>query len=947
VGLVQRVCFFALVALGYFFVGQLGLLLAIPPGFASAVGPASGLALACYIIMPTRSTLAGIWLGSALLNFGIVTGNFTQFSWPGALMGASIGAGSMLQVRLAGWLFQRLLSDKKFIDSPHDILKFTLLISPLSCLVGATFGVLTLYLKGFVSLDSLSFTWLTWWVGDTIGAMLFTPLILTLVSANKWLTIQRKLLSLVPTTLIFSSILVLFFGSMQIYRQSQADQLAKVANQMYLDIEQRFSDATSKLLAYSAFFQASDFVSTADFDAFSNTVVARDPTFQAVGWTPAVSHERRAEVEAGVRARGYPDYTFTEPSANGLVVAGQRETYYPVLYIYPFEANKSAFGLDLGANAERLAALRRAFNERQSIATAPIHLIQELEQALGFILYLPVFQAKAASPVSLAENRFLGYVSGVFRIPTVLNRAKHEAGVIGIGIDMSDVTDAQRPQPLQISDLSASPGVTPVIHTFELGQRQYQLCFFISEDYRGDGKDWTSWIILTGGFLIAALFNSVILMLMATTQNIRNEVARKTEDLLNATQEAVEANDAKTKFLANMSHEFRTPLNAIIGLNELCLRTPLTSLQTDYLSKAQLASNTLLALINNTLDYAKIESGKLQIENAEFSLLAIIEKTQAIFSTQALQKGLTFDVSVPARMPSILIGDALRVEQILLNLCSNAFKFTERGGITLALVIRSQTATSIALELIVSDTGIGISSRQQPHLFESFRQADTSTARQYGGTGLGLTISRQFVELMGGVIEVHSELGHGSQFSVRLMFPIGAGSKLVDGMVLNQKLAVPLNRLPRDVTEPALAVATDGTAQAPPTNVPRGTLSGLAILIVEDNAINRLVAEGLLRSEGAEISLAQDGYQALEILKSKPDLDLILLDVQMPGMDGYEVARTIRAMTGEVSHIPIMAMTANVMADDVALCLAAGMDDHIGKPLDINAMADKIVALLA
>jgi signal transduction histidine kinase len=861
-------------------------------------------------------------------------------------MGAGIGAGSALQVLVGGWLFQRLLTDQKFIDSPYDIFKFALLISPLSCLVGATVGVLTLYQSGAVSLDSMSFNWLTWWVGDTLGAMLFTPLILTLVSTKKWLSIRRKLLSLVPTTIIFSAILALFFSSVEIYRQKQIDQLTEVASRLHLGIEQRFIDSANKLRAYSAFFEASDFVSAVDFDAFSSSVVADDPIFQAVGWTPIVPHQRRAKVEASVRARGYPDFTFTESSANGLVPAAERATYYPVLYIYPFEPNKSAFGLNLGADPSRLAALDRAFDEQRSIATAPIDLVQELDKKVGFILYLPVFLAQQASPLSLAENRLAGYVSGVFRIPTVLEIAKHEAGSIGIGIDIKDVTDKQRPVPMEVSDLLALPGFAPVIHTFELGQRHYQLTFFMSENYGADAKDWSSWIILTGGFLIAALFNSVVLMLTTTSQNIRNEVARKTEDLLSATNAAVEANDAKTNFLANMSHEFRTPLNAIIGLNELCLRTPLTSLQTDYLSKAQLASTTLLALINNTLDYAKIESGMLELENADFSLIAIVEKTHAIFSMQALQKGLTFAVTVPARMPSVLVGDALRVEQVLLNLCSNAFKFTEQGGISLALVIRSQTDTSIALELRVSDTGIGISSAQQTNLFDSFRQADASTARQYGGTGLGLAISRRFVDLMGGGIEVHSELGHGSQFCVRLMFPIAAVSDLIDGTVVNQKLALPLNLRLRDSSEPAFAPAADAPAQAAPSDAPRRALNGLTILIVEDNAMNRLVAEGLLSSEGALVTLAHDGYQALEILEATVDFDLVLLDIQMPGMDGYEVARKIRALTGDASRLPIVAMTANVMPDDVALCLAAGMDDHMGKPLDINAMVDQILDLL-
>ena len=935
----HRVKWFLLACLGYGIFGWIGLLLVIPPGFSSAVWPAAGVALALYVMNPTRAIVWGISLGAFLVNFGVGTEGYSQFTWQAVSTGLSISIGAVLQMLIGGRLFRLLLSGDRDIRTPHDILKFVLIISPVGCLISATVGVLSLYLNGLDGLDKVAFSWLTWWVGDTIGAMLFTPLILTLFSSSRPLSASRKLLSLVPITIIFSAIILLFLGSLQVHRQDQINAFNEVATRLHLDIERHLRDSANKLLAYSAFFQASTFVSADDFSAFSTTVLSDNPIFQVVGWTPIVRREQRAAIEAEQRSRGYPAFAFTDPGPNGMVSAAEQDIYYPVLYIFPFESNKRAFGLNLGAIPSRLAALNRALAIRQGVATAPIRLVQEQNGAPGFILYLPVFRVQPLDSESRPASKLQGYISGGFRISTLLDRAEREAQSMGIGLSMDDITDGE--DPLWASAEIAAPEFQPITFSLYFGQREYKLTFFITEKFRLFDKDWTSWIILTAGFLIAALINSVLLMLAATTESIRNEVARKTEDLTQATLLAVEANAAKSNFLANMSHEFRTPLNAIIGLNELCLMTPLSALQTDYLSKAQVASMTLLDLINQTLDYEKIVLGKLELEAAPFSLINVLDKMHAVFATQAVHKKLFFVVTVPALVPEILIGDELRVEQVLLNLCSNAVKFTDQGGVTLALVITSRTQSDTTLELSVTDTGIGMSADEQTHLFESFRQADASTARKYGGTGLGLNISHQLIGIMGGDIEVHSEPGLGSQFAVRLNFQTTQNDAPVKGALSNGGLVGSQAMTQEASIERVYAAAIP---VPPPSEVTKEVLSGLALLVVEDNIINRVVAEGLLRSLGAEITLAVDGFHALEILQSRTDFDIILLDIQMPGMDGYEVARKIRALPGALGQLPLVAMTANVMADDIARCYAAGMNDHIGKPLNIRVMADKILA---
>lgn len=370
------------------------------------------------------------------------------------------------------------------------------------------------------------------------------------------------------------------------------------------------------------------------------------------------------------------------------------------------------------------------------------------------------------------------------------------------------------------------------------------------------------------------------------------------ERLKIAHDEAMAATRAKSDFLANMSHEIRTPMNAILGMGHLLARTELTDKQRDYQQKIATSATNLLGIINDILDFSKIEANKLTLEVAEFDLDTVLTNVATLFNHRAEEKRVEFLLLCPPSVPRKLRGDQLRLSQVLTNLIGNAFKFTERGDVVVSVELLAAEARSVTLRFQVSDTGIGISADHLSRLFESFTQADSSTTRRFGGTGLGLAISKRLVEMMGGAITATSILGEGSTFTfTACMDPVNGGTG--DAVIVDRQ------------SRPLL----------------RGT-----VLLAEDNPINQQVAVELLRAMGVCSVTADNGQDAVE-LAVNGEFDLMLMDIQMPVMDGYEATEQIRKHKLR-AELPIIAMTANAMTGDRERCLAVGMDDHIAKPVD-------------
>ncbi len=422
--------------------------------------------------------------------------------------------------------------------------------------------------------------------------------------------------------------------------------------------------------------------------------------------------------------------------------------------------------------------------------------------------------------------------------------------------------------------------------------------------------------------LVTIATSTWVLILRRRVRSQMVELQKKNQALAQAVEDAKQATRLKSEFLANMSHEIRTPMNAILGMTALAIDSSSRDEQQEYLTDVMSSAESLLSLLNDILDLSKIEAGRMELAPTPVSLLPVVEDAARFLSRAANQKGLRLICNVSPDIPNQLLADPLRLRQVLLNLLGNAIKFTENGGVTLDAQLESEDQNTVLVQFAVRDTGPGIPEDKQALIFESFCQADGSTSRKHGGTGLGLTISLRLVELMGGKVWVESKLGEGSTFYFTARF-----ARRVPGEADTQ----------REGAGTVSPIAVDSEA--------RDQLGSLEILVAEDNFVNLKLLTRLLERWGQRVTLAANGREALGAYE-KQNFDLVILDIQMPELDGFEVAAAIRQMESETGkHTPIVAVTAHALAGKREECLAHGIDAFVSKPIAPRELLKTLASL--
>ncbi|WP_372832004.1 ATP-binding protein [Pontibacterium sp.] len=1045
-----------LLALAYFIFAELGLWLAVPPVYAAPIWPAAGIALFGLVVWGRHLWFA-IWLGafsSDLLHK--VLAAESALSADIVALTAITAVGVVLQALLGAYWLRKLVLSHEPLAQQSEVLIRLLMAGPLACVLSATIGMSAMYLFLGVPIDMLGSNWLGWWAADSLGVLLALPLLLPLLPATKqwrgyfW---QTSILPLMVAVLIGVG-LVLLARAEKTEHQLQVETTSEFLHEY---LEEYLRQQAQSVHSVADFLGASGEVSRTQFDRFTQRIIS-EGRVKGIAWIPRVPRQARAALETELLAEGLRGFTITETDGAGRIVpAAERAEYYPFIFVSIPSNHSTAIGLDIGAEPHTMAAMLRASDSGlPQLAERHAFYDQDVTRNDDWRFFVPVYQAgfepNAADP-HMRRAALRGFAAGLLYFDDLFNWLQVEAERHGLEYRVS--LNLHTDNALVLRDTRSSlQSNQPAVwsnHPELLGSAAFLLETWGANPWQ-PAQSVLMRVFLIGSVLVMLCCSAFVIVAAGQTVRINREVANRTAALKQAQIEADHANRAKSDFLASMSHEIRTPMNGVIGMIDVLAQTKLHPSQEEMLDLIRVSSFSLLEVIDDILDFSKIESGKLEIENQLMAVPTVVETSCDMLDQLANSKGVELTLYTDPRLPGKVIGDALRLRQILINLVNNAIKFSSQqqpGRVVVRALLESRSASQISIEFQVIDNGIGMDDAAQAKLFQPFSQADVSTTRRFGGSGLGLAICHNLVDLMGGQISVTSEPGQGSTFKVLLpfqstedsadqhddksivrglpclvigrsrlacdlksyldfegaqvervvdlaatqslndIFPPGlclwivdvaevqveawraaadtwikhdvrlvtiergdrryprvveSDHVMVDGNVLKRStflktVAQAAGRIPWPDSggDKESHIMTDSSAGQQNIN------SHQRLLVAEDNVVNQKVILQQLSLLGYQADIASDGREALAYWQ-QGGYDLLLTDLHMPEMDGYQLTAAIRAQQQGARPLPIIALTANALKGEDERCRAAGMNDYLSKPVQLatlNLMLEK------
>ncbi|MGZ3775523.1 MAG: ATP-binding protein [Pseudobdellovibrionaceae bacterium] len=705
-----RILFLAAV---YFIIGKLSLLMAQPPGYASPLWPPTGFGIATLLLFGTN-LWPGLYLGAFLVNFGIASGTIKL------LVPAGVAIGNTLSIFIASVSIKKVLNYPKSFYNEKDILSFLLLAGPLAGWISASWGVSVLYFLHEIHSSNFVLNWLSWFIGDATGGIIFSPLALIFSSQSRRYWLRSVANVLIPLTLFFSVVIVsLHFLNKSEYQRLSAE-FTKKSEFAFEFFNRNIKNLQHLLISLQNLYENSSIITKQEFKEFSKSIYANRPEVQAIAWIRADAKNPKK---------------------------------FKIQHIEPQEKYGYLLGTNFGASEANQKMINEALSNTNTVILRVLPLKEFEQNESGIYLLIAVARTRGVLLEIVKLSRIFETITNFFNDPSYR-------------VLLKESTDSYNTIFNTRNNADFVPGLE-WSSQIKIGQHSWK--FYVQQDptYR-QGVTFRTVVSLFASLSFTFLICALLLTIRSRIIKIEDIVEEKTRTLRDLNLQLNKASQAKSEFLANMSHEIRTPLNVLLGMQELLEESPLNNEQKYYINISKKAGENLLGIVNDILDISKIESGAVTLENTEFDISKMTQEVCEMFKIKAEEKKLLLSLIIDINAQSVYLGDPARIKQILSNLLSNAIKFTSHGSITVRLSKNNDPTRPGNILFSVSDTGIGIAQDKIAQLFQPFTQADSSITRKFGGTGLGLSICKRLTEMMNGDIQFTSEINKGSTFSFTL-----------------------------------------------------------------------------------------------------------------------------------------------------------------------------------